>query len=417
MKMLYGRLLNILLLCEVYLFVFVFHLAFTSANNVLTSNTGKNCTILEITFVPVKKTRIITAPVNYMFSKFFKKTATKIETYYEDEHVSKEMCCKGYKWQSETDLCEPVCTHNCPEHSKCVEPNFCECEKGYYSAMTKGEGKHYCEPICNEPCLDHSECIKPNECVCRKGYQMVDYAEIKSCEPVCEKDCPPRSECLAPNKCICELGYVMNTTDWLCQPNCNRCNCIDGRCECYCAAEDSSDFNYPDIAIEYSTESTIETDSTEFFSEEPIIQCSKDYVYYRGQCRPLKFSSIDCREEPCSDPNAICLENGTCECREGYRFLTSLQGIDSDRCVTLKDYELQLKLLNNDYNREHTIHTSYSWILLITAVVAVTVVFGSLIALLVKIIRKPRGQMNIEAKNLSCVYDNKSCIETPKTNI
>uniref|UniRef100_A0A1A9VXE9 EGF-like domain-containing protein n=1 Tax=Glossina austeni TaxID=7395 RepID=A0A1A9VXE9_GLOAU len=443
----YERPLSVFFLCEVLLFMFSFHGVLISAHNVSITNNKKNCTSLEITFATVKKTRIVSAPVNNVFSKLFKKTTTKLETYLDEEPVTKEVCCKGYKWQSQTDLCQPVCAHNCPEHSICVEPNFCECKEGYYSALTKPEGRHYCQPICKEPCSPHSICFKPNECVCQKGYQMAKSQHIKICEPICDIDCPPKSICKAPNECICEPGYFINTTDWLCKPYCKsqcpqgicvapgQCACekgykaLKGTCTLECDSEqcsdtltsaeieDKIDSSYPDVDIEYSTQVTIETDSTDDFSEEPIHKCSQDYVYYRGQCRPLKFSSTDCRVEPCSDINAVCLENGTCECREGYMLLTSFQEIDSNKCITLKDYEFHLQSLNDDDSRGDTFETSYSWILLATAAVAITVALGSLIALLVRVIRKPRGHLNIEAKNLSCVYDNKACIETPKTNI
>ncbi|XP_023172293.2 uncharacterized protein LOC111600432 [Drosophila hydei] len=83
------------------------------------------------------------------------------------------MCCTGYRTII-FGFCEPLCTEPCPAHSYCVEPNKCQCMRGYESSHHPNKQHQLiCRPICQGGCPEHSHCVGHNECECRPGFKDV----------------------------------------------------------------------------------------------------------------------------------------------------------------------------------------------------------------------------------------------------
>ncbi|XP_051858251.1 von Willebrand factor D and EGF domain-containing protein-like [Drosophila albomicans] len=107
--------------------------------------------------------------------------------------------------------CKPNCYDKCPEHSKCVEPEICKCDKGY--VKNGPDTNMTCNPIV---CPLNSQIVNDTTCKCFDGYKgdIVEMnAILQSCEPICEPSCPAHSFCASPNKCECDKGYVKNGPD------------------------------------------------------------------------------------------------------------------------------------------------------------------------------------------------------------
>ncbi|KAM7352853.1 uncharacterized protein ACRADG_005211 [Cochliomyia hominivorax] len=414
--------------------------------------------VTETSYKLVTKTRIKTVNSKNIFRKVFNKKDTQIEIYEDHEPVYKvkveRFCCEGYKL-SELDLCEPQCIENgCPNNSKCVEPEVCECLKGYFSKRSAVDGKHYCEPICEKPCPENSACVAPNECACLKGYQVT---EDFKCKAHCASGCPNGGECKKPNICSCVDGYK---SEWgSCVPLCYNgiWNKETKNCESYTYSEDLafSTTWKPEFSdatesnpVPFELETDIETsngdidpnqvfyestDSTDVYdsssTQSPSLavnnKCPDDFVYHNGQCNPLKFvtNEIDCWLKPCQDKNAICLENGTCACNEGFKwFKTHVVDHDSLNetikavCLSLAEYDAKLQHLKEDSSKtavdESTSITSIFFI-----IVGVLVMTSALIFLLYKLLISQRGEMDVENKNLACAYDNRACSEAVKSII
>ncbi|XP_061388995.1 protein draper [Musca vetustissima] len=424
----------------------------------------------EYSYINVTKTREV--KVAQPWYKKLSKPKTKIEEYVEQEAVAKIVpvrgCCEGYE-MSELQMCEPRCLKTCPQNSKCVEPEVCKCSPGYFSSFSERDGRHYCEPICEKPCPAHSECVKPNECACHNGYHLFEGTE---CRPYCASGCPFQGKCIAPNQCecsegykaeqgtcsaICSQGYVWNVNTKECEPNPN-------------GAEEEQEYqplkNDPQQDTNSSTERQpeIETDidtwredvdPNQVFDE--IIEtttsttdnldggspssdsgdgdhtkCPDDYVRYRGQCQPLKFAidEIDCRLKPCTDPHAICSENGTCSCQEGYRMLKrafnqadtteSTKPVIKSVCLTPEAYEKFMANPTenfNDHEIVNVIEESSHITAICLSVVGVLALVAALIYVGLRFVRRQHDEMDVEGKQLECTYDSRVGTDAEKSVI
>ncbi|KAH8377130.1 hypothetical protein KR093_003645 [Drosophila rubida] len=84
-----------------------------------------------------------------------------------------QICCPGYRTII-FGFCEPICQEPCPAHSSCVEPNKCQCQRGYeHSHHPNQQHQLICRPICHGGCPEHSHCVAHNECECRPGFKDV----------------------------------------------------------------------------------------------------------------------------------------------------------------------------------------------------------------------------------------------------
>ncbi|XP_064292136.1 uncharacterized protein LOC128671428 [Plodia interpunctella] len=90
------------------------------------------------------------------------------------------VCDSGYKLDSESKYCKPICDNNCGNIGNCTAPNTCSCEPGYHSAS---QGS--CKPVC-QYCKDGEECTAPNRCSCRNGYIKDTHGK---CVPYCASSC------------------------------------------------------------------------------------------------------------------------------------------------------------------------------------------------------------------------------------
>ncbi|XP_065357339.1 protein kinase C-binding protein NELL2 [Calliphora vicina] len=439
--------------------------------------------ITETSYKTVTKTRIKTVAAKGFFKKIVNKKETQVEIYEDQEPVYKikveRSCCEGYTL-TELDLCEPQCVENgCPQHSKCVEPEVCECLKGYFSRRSQHDGKHYCEPICEKPCPENSVCVAPNECACKKGFHIV---EDQLCKPYCASGCPHDGKCVAPNVCDCLEGYKSEKGS--CLPICSLGDqCQNGKCvekeQCICnngfswnsetfkCEHDASHENqnelyttaiYPvftqvvqsaDTSLELETDietSNDDIDPNQVFdenietttfsvtdeygsstpsSEELNHKCADDYVFHSGQCRPLKFVSneIDCWLKPCQDINSVCLENGTCACNEGFKWfkthvvdsITLNQTIKAV-CLSAAEYESRSQHLKED-SKTTSVEDTTNWTSIFFIVLGVLIMVTALVVLGFKLVYRQRGEVDVEGKNLACAYDNRACTETDKSVI
>ncbi|XP_037819892.1 protein NEL [Lucilia sericata] len=438
--------------------------------------------ITETTYKLVTKTRIITVKSKGFFKKLANKKETQLETYEEEQPIYKikveRTCCDGYKL-TELDLCEPQCVENgCPQHSKCVEPEVCECLNGYFSIRSPHDGKHYCEPICEKPCPENSACVAPNECGCKKGYHVV---EEQKCEPYCISGCPYEGKCVAPNVCECQEGFKSEKGS--CLPICSLGDqCQNGKCinkeHCVCNSGFSwnnetfkcepaivdeenmyttvinGDFTESHSSAESSLEletdidtSNDDIDPNQVFDEniettttfsltdeygsstantlETSHKCPDDFVYHQGQCRPLKFVSneIDCWLKPCQDQNAVCLENGTCACNEGFKWFKthvidniSLNQTIKAVCLSEAEYDTRSQQLKETLE-ETSVEEATNWTSIFFVVVGVLIMVTALVYLGMKLVYRQRGEIDVEGKNLACAYDNRACSENDKSVI
>ncbi|XP_013097309.2 uncharacterized protein LOC106080483 [Stomoxys calcitrans] len=337
--------------------------------------------ITEYTYVNVTKTRQVV--VQKPWYNKLGKTKTKLEEYTDTEarpHITPlRVCCEGYK-MSELHLCEPQCVEGCPKNSKCVEPEVCKCLPGYFSSFSKEEGvKHYCEAICEKPCGENCQCIRPNECECasrEKSSEEFSTPEIES---------------------ETEISIDSGT-------------------------EESDQLLSSEEPLESSTWNSVGSDSSDMSDNE----CPDDFVLYRGQCQPLKFAidEIDCRVEPCADPQAICHDNGTCTCREGFRMLkkasqqTQLDGgevtsrqIVKSLCLTSEDYQLLMAIPPEDSitMQEVDVTEATDGVAIFFIVLGVLTMTGALIFLGLRLARANSGRMEVEGKQLECAYDSRGC--------
>lgn len=395
----------------------------------------------EVTYKLVTKTRIKTVNSKGVFKKIFNKKETQVEIYEDQEPVLKikaeRYCCEGYKL-SQLDLCEPQCLENgCPAHSKCVEPEVCECVRGYFSKRSDKDNKHYCEPICEKACPENSACVGPNECACMKGYQV---SEDLECKPYCASGCPHGGECIKPNVCSCSEGYksergsclpncsqgfgwIWNPETKLCEPGLN-----DNDTEYSSTFEPvSEETSEPIFEVETDIDTTNDAvdpnqvfdeiiDSTTFsYTEEydsstllPASgnKCPDDYVFHNGQCSPLKFVSneIDCLLKPCEDKNAVCLENGTCACNEGFKWFkahvvdaNSLNQTIKAVCLSLADYESKLQQLKEDPSKT-AVREPITAASIFFIIMGVLVIMGAFVFLLYKLVFTQRGELDVEGK-------------------
>ncbi|XP_026746463.1 uncharacterized protein LOC113507720 [Trichoplusia ni] len=118
------------------------------------------------------------------------------------------ICNPGYKLDSESKYCIPVCRDDCGRNygGKCVAPNRCECKAGY---TTSPDGS--CKPDCGR--CHNGECVGPSECRCLPGYAK---NQTSDCEPQCTNTCRPPSRCVAPN--VCSESVTTTTTGPYYQP-------------------------------------------------------------------------------------------------------------------------------------------------------------------------------------------------------
>ncbi|XP_075150386.1 nimrod C4 [Haematobia irritans] len=437
----------------------------------------------EYTFVDVVKTRQVVAPKPWY--KKWGKSIVKTEEYVEREAIPKvtpiRACCQGYV-MTETKLCEPQCLEGCPRNSKCVEPEICQCLQGYFSSLAKQGGKHYCEPICEKPCPENSLCVRPNECACLGGYRKT---EDLQCVPHCPSGCPFDGKCVAPNRCECSEGY--KSEKGTCLPICSagdQCKnglCVDKeKCDCNIGFvfNEQTQKCEPNLSIfkemesstpaseedesnekvheeeqeedeEHSSEATdihmgISVDPSQIFdesfesasTENSLHKCPDDFVLYRGQCQPLKFAidEIDCRIQPCTDPQAVCSVNGTCACREGYKMLKkSMQIADNTThgeqhlkhvvkpvCLSLEEYQTLMSALpdgsGTSIEMEETESSNIAAIFFI--VLGVLTMTGALIYLGLRLSRASSGRMDVEGKQLECAYDSRGCrLSNPEKSV
>ncbi|XP_073821676.1 nimrod C4 [Musca autumnalis] len=429
----------------------------------------------DYSYVNVTKTREMKRFLSWARTK-------KIEKYVELEPIAKIIpvrgCCEGYE-KTEQETCEPRCREGCPANSKCVEPEVCKCAEGYFSTLSKTDGKHYCEPICEKTCPEHSVCVKPNECACHTGYRI---AEGPICRPHCPSGCPFQGKCVAPNqcecpegyraergtcepicslgdqckngtcvereKCQCNIGFVMNEETQKCEPNLNGKETYQPLEDHNTADELDTTEKQPEIETDIDTwkedidpnqvfdetfESTTVSQSWSPNGEDETDQtkCPDDYVRYRGQCQPLKFAidEIDCRLQACSDPKAICTENGTCTCQEGYRMLKktfskretteSPKQVVKSVCLSAEEYANFMSDPSQNGDEEIIVEMEQSSNILTICLITLGVLLltGALIFLGLRFIRRQREEMDVEGKQLECAYDNRVCSDAEKSVI
>uniref|UniRef100_A0A1I8P4E3 EGF-like domain-containing protein n=1 Tax=Stomoxys calcitrans TaxID=35570 RepID=A0A1I8P4E3_STOCA len=166
-------------------------------------------------------------------------------------------CHEGYTLNNNTNLCEPFCPIKCPTNSHCVQPNVCECNRGYFQdtlnknrckslhkkkysfagAISAHADNHFdfnrklqklmqpkhgcqhgfefnittlrCQPSCHNGCL-HGNCTSPDVCICSIGYSMDMISH--SCVPNhCKMPCP-RGYCIPSGECLCPEGLTQSLT-------------------------------------------------------------------------------------------------------------------------------------------------------------------------------------------------------------
>ncbi|CAH2105236.1 unnamed protein product [Euphydryas editha] len=152
-------------------------------------------------------------------------TKTKTETYKVTKNES--VCCEGWKYDSNSDICSPYCSMGC-NGGRCVEPEVCQCDP---PAFLDPKHKNTCvTPTCEPPC-ENGICVGFNMCTCSEGYTNMN----GKCKPKCE-NCA-NGECISPDNCECHNGYIK--TDGVCNPACvgcengvctapNTCKCNEG---------------------------------------------------------------------------------------------------------------------------------------------------------------------------------------------
>lgn len=386
-------------------------LSITASSTSTEANCSKNITVTSHKIVT--KTRLKTV-VKKAFLR--KKTETKVEVYEDYEPVHKTEikwgCCEGYK-PNKFNICEPQCIENgCPANSRCVEPEVCECRSGFVSSRSKNDGKHICEPVCQIDCPDHSECIGPNQCACRKGYKVT---QENLCVPHCDSDCNSVGECVKPNTCDCPMDYISEQ---------GSCISISETTPYYIDNTESQEFTSDiDMTMKTDTDSTVDDiDSNEAFDEiipsttyDPLDdsstihnnygkdKCPDDQVYHKGECHPLKFASLDfdCRFKPCEDKHAICMENGTCACAEGYKWFKT-HVVDHDslnhtiKAICLSATEYANRLQKQQLDGENANQTSWTTILFI--VLGVLVMVSALVFLGFRLLHAQTGHLDVEGK-------------------
>lgn len=153
-------------------------------------------------------------------------------------------CLEGFILNNHTLLCEPICSVRCPQHSHCVLPNVCACDKGYRLDPTT---KHRCKPLDSKVFASyvgslsnsHKQLLKSKlEQVlhsCGTGYRFNE--TLRRCQPICHNDCL-NGNCTSPDVCVCSRGYSMEFMTHSCQPNPCKVPCLHGYCipdgDCVC---------------------------------------------------------------------------------------------------------------------------------------------------------------------------------------
>ncbi|XP_064596976.1 fibrillin-1-like [Liolophura sinensis] len=162
-------------------------------------------------------------------------------------------CAAGYTWVTITETCAPVCNlmkaGTCPHAGVCIEPDVCQCAKGYGGKMCSDvdecsegvascnyymchntPGSYYCD--CDDgyawnenrqACLDIDECSGDHGCqsscintdggyYCGSttpGYGRLPDSDkdLAICFDLLPGECPNKGTCVKPDVCNCPIGY------------------------------------------------------------------------------------------------------------------------------------------------------------------------------------------------------------------
>ncbi|XP_059056829.1 von Willebrand factor D and EGF domain-containing protein-like [Achroia grisella] len=266
------------------------------------------------------KIRIVTQTKNTLCGK--KKCVVKIPkrvTYLAT--VLRTVCCNGWEYLSDKDLCIPQCSTGCLG-GRCTAPNVCVCDPPMY---LDPEHRNNCiKPTCDPPCVN-AECTFNNTCNCLKNFTSFNATHCLHCEsgysidttfkckPQCTKGCE-NGTCTAPDVCTCLPGFSKQEVNQDCKPVCEKCvnaSCTGPNvCSCWEGYNQIND-----------THCSPKCDDCDGICVGPnICECSVGYKKINDSCTPI------CNE---TCQNAVCTAPNVCSCFDGY-----LKKKDKTHCKT-----------------------------------------------------------------------------------
>lgn len=182
---------------------------------------------------------------------------TKIEKY--TSITDRPVCCTGWEYKAERDICEPQCRTGC-RRGLCIAPDQCQCTPpleldpiGKNSCVEQKCAQQCINSYCNDNiCICFKDFVQFNETHCapkcegdlrlnaitlRCEFNCGEGFELKegNCKPICSPNCV-NSDCVASNTCFCHEGYKVTEDNWKCRAKCENCEhgvCVaPGICEC-----------------------------------------------------------------------------------------------------------------------------------------------------------------------------------------
>lgn len=237
------------------------------------------------------------------------------------ETVEKAVCCNGWEYSVDKDICTPICRTGCVG-GRCVAPEVCHCDPP--STLDPAHKNTCIKPKCDNPCVN-SDCIN-NSCICYRGFTKYNTTHCHKCDsgfflsddfdclPICDNPCL-NGKCTAPDTCTCLDGYAQKD-NITCEPI---CNCINATCvapnKCLCFE------GYMNL-----NESTCvpQCDDCDGECVEPnVCKCKEGYSSFNGTCKP------SC--EKCE--SGECLKTGLCREEDADRNETA-NNLKNNLCKT-----------------------------------------------------------------------------------
>lgn len=271
--------------------------------------------------------------------------------------VDEIRCCNGYQRNYYSpNMCDPICTRDCPEENVCIEPDKCKDKDDFEANLCNvsncingclNEGvclcfsghrkvtATECSPFPTPPNDDDFETLgctkfcqkgscttgKVDTCKCFDGYQL-SKDDDSVCEPRCNPPCGTNSFCEQPDICECNDGFVIgyrpsNDADHpvcvLPSELCDSSNCVNGTCvQNHCVVCDLGDVYYGDRCIPKCDENCNRHGGS-CNRETNSCECHDGYAHDQHD----KLKCVPHCEQPCAS-NQLCVSPNRCDCRDGY---------------------------------------------------------------------------------------------------
>jgi hypothetical protein len=213
----------------------------------------------------------------------------------------------------------------CSGNGNCTSPNNCVCNLGYTNEQ--------CYPICfsipsnySNVCSGKGNCYSPNNCNCNSGYYNYD-CSLYNCYNILFNNsnvCSGNGNCTSPDNCVCNLGY----TNEQCQhPICfsipsNYSNVCSGKGNCYspnnCTCN-SGYYNY-DCSL-YSCYNILFNNSNVCSGKGNCYSpndCTCNSGYYNYDCSLYNCYSILFNNSNVCSGKGNCISPNKCTCNSGY---------------------------------------------------------------------------------------------------